>query len=201
MADFLVQERKIEEILPANTLKTCVPQAEVAREVKEAPSRFRNEIGKYVVHRSSECIRCGKCAEVCPYGVHVLKPGYKYFASPKNHLCIGTACEKTDHYCVALCPKGALKVADNPMTEGLGDCRWTADMLMATWKMAQTGEAPAEEYGLQYQCGDSGGGFDRLRFKFPDKPPVKLDEDQIDMSIELNKRNDGRPKIKIDVPW
>ena len=53
MADFLVQEKKIEEILPANTLKTCVPQAEVAREIKPAPSRFRNEIGKYVVHRSS----------------------------------------------------------------------------------------------------------------------------------------------------
>lgn len=201
MADFLVQERKIEEILPANTLRTRVPQAEVPREIKPAPSRFRNEIGKYVVHRSSECIRCGKCAEVCPYGVHVFKPGYKYFASPKNHLCIGPACEKTDHYCVASCPKGALKVADNPMTEGLGDYRWTADMIMATWKMAQTGDVPPEEYGLQYQCGDSGGGFDRLMFKFPDKPPVELDEDQIDTSIELNKRNDGRPKIKIDVPW
>jgi glutamate synthase domain-containing protein 2 len=201
LADFLAQEKKIEEILPENTLKTLVPQAEVARVIKPAPPRFRNEIGKYIVHRSSDCIRCGKCAEVCPYCVHVYKPGYKFFASSNNHLCIGTACEKTDHYCIALCPKSALQLADNPMTEGLGDYRWTADMIMATWKMAQTGDVPPEESGLQYQCGNSGGGFDRLRFKFPDKPPVELDEDQIDTSIELNRRNDGRPKIKIDVPW
>ena len=67
--------------------------------------------------------------------------------------------------------------------------------------MAETGDVPPKEYGYNYECGNSGGGFDRLRFKFPDKPPVKLDEDQIDTSISLNKRDDGRPKIKIDVPW
>ena len=102
MADFSVQEIKIEEILPENTLKTRVPQTEVIRRIKPAPPRFRNEIGKYIIHRNDKCIRCGKCAEVCPYGVHIHTPGYKYFAMPKNHLCIGYACEKTDHYCVAL---------------------------------------------------------------------------------------------------
>ena len=49
--------------------------------------------------------------------------------------------------------------------------------------------------------GNSGGGFDRIRFKFPDKPPVELHEDDIETSIELNRRNDGRPRIRIDVPW
>ena len=39
----------------------------------------------------------------------------------------------------------------------------------------------------------SGGGFDRLRFKFPEKPPVELQDDEIDTSIVLNRRNDGRP--------
>ncbi len=55
---------------------------------------------------TSNCKRCGKCAQVCQHGVHVLKPGYKYFAEqPKNHVCIGPACEKTGHYCVAQCPQ------------------------------------------------------------------------------------------------
>jgi glutamate synthase domain-containing protein 2 len=35
---------------------------------------------------------------------------------------------------------------------------------------------------------------------FPDKP-AKVDSDEIDISLELNRRNDGRPNIKIDVPW
>jgi glutamate synthase domain-containing protein 2 len=87
------------------------------------------------------------------------------------------------------------------MMKVLGDYRWTADMILATWKMAETGELPSPEYGYEYQCGNSGGGFDRIRFRFPDKPPVELDEDEIDTSIELNRRNDGRPLIRIDVPW
>ena len=129
------------------------------------------------------------------------KAGYKYFGEPKNHLCTGPACEKNGHYCVAQCPQGALQLKDNPMYKTLGDYRWTADLIMATWKMAETGDVPPEDYGYNYECGNSGGGFDKLRFKFPDKPPVKLNENEIDTSIVLNKRDDGRPRIKIDVPW
>ena len=87
------------------------------------------------------------------------------------------------------------------MYRALGDFRWTADLILATWKMAETGEVPPAAYDYNYECGNSGGGFDKLRFKFPKQPPVKLKEDQIDTSISLNKRDDGRPKIKIDVPW
>jgi glutamate synthase domain-containing protein 2 len=90
---------------------------------------------------------------------------------------------------------------ENPMIRALGDYRWTADMILATWKMAETGEPPPPEYGYDHQCGQSGGGFDRLRFKFPETPPVALDDDEIDTGIELNRRNDGRPHIRIDVPW
>ncbi len=201
MASFSVQENSLKEVLPENTLKTRVPQVEVRREIKPAPPRYRNEIAKYVVNRRSNCIRCGKCAQVCPQGVHVEKPGYKYFGEPKNYLCIGPACEKTDHCCIALCPQGTLRLAENPMLKALGDPRWPADLILATWKMAETGEVPDERYGYEYRYGNSGGGFDKLRLKFPDKPPVELNEDQIDTSIELNKRDDGRPKIKIDVPW
>jgi glutamate synthase domain-containing protein 2/ferredoxin len=201
LASFSVQEKVIKEILPEKTLKTRVPQEGVARVIKPAPSRYRNEIAKYIVHRNLNCKRCGRCAQMCPYKVHVLKPGYKYFGEPRNHLCIGPSCEKTEHYCAAKCPEGALEVKENPMYKTLGDYRWPADLILATWKMAETGDVPPEEYGYDYECGNSGGGFDKLRFRFPDKPAVKLNENQIDTSISLNKRDDGRPKIKIDVPW
>ena len=104
----------ISEILPENTIKTIVPQEDVARVVKHAPSRYRNEIAKYIVHRNLNCKRCGKCVEVCLYGVHVLKPGYKYFAEPNNHLCIGPSCEKSGRFCIATCPQKALEVKENP---------------------------------------------------------------------------------------
>ena len=187
--------------LPENTLKTRVPQEEVERVVKPAPSRYRNEIAKYIVHRSLDCQRCGKCVEVCTHGVHVRKPGFEYFGEPNHHLCIGPACAKNGHYCVAQCPHGALQIRENPIFKALGDFRWPADLILATWKMAETGDLPSEAYDYNYECGNSGGGFDKLRFKFPKQPPVKIDADQIDTSISLNKRDDGRPKVKIDVPW
>ena len=201
MASFSVQENSLKEVLPENTLKTRVAQTQVDREIKPAPPRYRNEIAKYIIRRNDDCVRCGKCVELCPRGVHVDKPGYRYFAEPHLDRCIGPACEDTDHYCVSQCPQSALRMVENPMVKVLGDCRWPADMILATWKMAETGELPAEEFGFDYECGDSGGGFDKLRFKFPEKPAAEVDEDEIDTSIELNKRDDGRPGIKIDVPW
>jgi hypothetical protein len=74
-------------------------------------------------------------------------------------------------------------------------------MILATWKMAERGEGPSEDYGYEFETGDSGGGFDRIRFKFPEKPPIELGKDEIDTSLELNRRHDGRPRIRIDVPW
>ena len=187
--------------LPEKTLKTRVPQEEVARVVKPAPSRYRNEIAKYIVHRNLDCQRCGKCVEVCAYQVHARGPGYKYFGEPRHHLCIGPACEASGRYCVAQCPQKALLVKEHPMYRVLGDYRWTADLILATWIMAETGELPPQGYSYNYECGNSGGGFDRLRFKFPDRPPLALEDSEIDTSISLNKREDGRPKLKIDVPW
>lgn len=200
MVDSLVRE-SVNQVLPENTAKTLVPQTEVPREIKPAPSRFRNEIAKYIIRRSSDCVLCGKCAQICPYGVHVLKPGYKLFAAPHQSVCIGPSCSKTDHYCIEKCPQKALTMVENPQLKAMGDYRWPADMILATWKMAETGEPPSPEYDYEYEVGASGGGFDRLRFKFPEKPPVELKEEDIDTGIVLNHRGDGRPQIKIDVPW
>ena len=47
----------------------------------------------------------------------------------------------------------------------MGDRRWTADLILSTWRQAETGKPP--ENGLEYRVGNSGGGFDRLDFKFP----------------------------------
>ncbi len=202
MADSLVRENKPAQILPENTLKTLVPPAVVLREVKPAPSRYRNEIAKYIIRRdTSKCTFCGKCAEICPQGVHVLKPGYKLFAAPHLNTCIGPSCAKTDHFCIDKCPNKALKMVENPMLKGMVDYRWTPDLILATWKMAETGAPPSADYDYNRETGDSGGGFDRLRFKFPEKPPVELNDADIDTSIELNRRHDDRPNIKIDVPW
>jgi len=56
----------LEEILPSNTFKTRVPQVEVERNIKSAPSRYRNEIAKYLIYRDEEtCKMCGTCVKTC----------------------------------------------------------------------------------------------------------------------------------------
>jgi len=197
----LVKEKELEQILPAKTRNTLRKPVHVPREVKSTPSRYRNQIAKYIISRNNDCIRCGKCVEVCPQEVHVLKEGYKYFANSRDYLCIGPNCGPNGNACVEACPQNSLNIVENPAMKVLGDYRWTADMILATWKMAETGEIPDEKFGYDYQCGASEGGFDRLRINFPENPPVELSEDQIDTGIDLNRRNDGRPKIRIDVPW
>ena len=93
---------------------------------------------------ATNCKRCGKCAELCAQGVHVKKAGYKYFGVPKNHLCFGPKCEKKGNYCVTAVPHRALRIQENPMLKALGDFRWPAEMILATWKMAETGDVPPE---------------------------------------------------------
>jgi glutamate synthase domain-containing protein 2 len=163
------------------------------------PSRFRNPLSKYRVWRDeSKCIKCGHCCEVCPYGVHT-KAG-SYVRRPKSHLCIGLSCQDKPFYCVTQCPAKALKVSVHPLYGTLGDSRWPPDLLLSTWWMAEFGELPRTD--VEYRTGDSGGGFDRLRFLFPKvRPDFKLNHDDISLDLELNRRGDGRPQIKLSVPW
>jgi glutamate synthase domain-containing protein 2 len=49
--------------------------------------------------------------------------------------------------------------------------------------------------------GYSGGGFDKIRFKLPDaKDYLDVSDEEIDTSVDLNKRNDGRPERSISIP-
>jgi glutamate synthase domain-containing protein 2 len=78
---------------------------------------------------------------------------------------------------------------------GLGNKRWTADLILATYEQAMTGELP--ENGLEYKTGNSGGGFDVLGWK--NNGHSSIDVDDVDLSIPLNKRTDGA-RIKIPLP-
>ena len=163
------------------------------------PSRFKNALSKYRVWRDErKCIKCGRCVEVCPYGVHA-KAG-NYLRRPKSYRCLGTACQNNDFYCVKQCPAQALRVSIHPVFSTLGDSRWTPDLLLANWWQAETGELPYID--LDYRLGDSGGGFDKLRFLFPKaRPDFQLSHDDISLEVEINRRGDGRPQIKLSVPW
>jgi glutamate synthase domain-containing protein 2 len=78
---------------------------------------------------------------------------------------------------------------------GLGNKRWTSELIFATYEQATTGKPPAH---LEYKVGKSGGGFDRLDFKHVESASAWQDQDY-DLSIDLNRRNFGS-KITIPIP-
>lgn len=86
---------------------------------------------------------------------------------------------------------------------GEGDYRWPVWLLLSTQQQARTGEPPGPD--LEYRVGDSDGGFDRLAFAFeletdPRELPV-ADPADFDMTLPLNRRDDGRPDLRLSVPW
>jgi glutamate synthase domain-containing protein 2 len=155
-------------------------------------------MGKYRVVRSTKCIVCGKCAEICASGVH--EKGGKRMLAPRSYRCIGPEkCKAKKAYCVEHCPSGALRVGRDPAWGVLGDPRWPADLLVGTWVQAETGEPPTQEF--EYKIGASGGGFDRMEIVFPKEPPDKsFAPGDVDLSIPLNRRGDGRPEVRIGFP-
>ncbi len=80
----------------------------------------------------------------------------------------------------------------------LGDRRWTPDLILSTWVQSETGTPPGN--GLEYRVGASGGGFDRLGFKFLPPSEWLSPETPVDLSLPLNRRPYD-PKITIPVPW
>jgi len=77
----------------------------------------------------------------------------------------------------------------------LGDRRWTASLLRATWRQARSGDAALA--ADTEQMGASGGGFDALRLvDTAGRSPVK---GPVDLSIPLNRRPEG-PRVVIPIP-
>ena len=173
--------------------KRALPEAVVT------PSRFRNPIGKYVVTRNSRCTGCGLCASLCPHGVHIKPEGYSKPLPPRSERCVGTVCEKCEYYCVERCPNNALSVSFNSTLETMGDYRWTPEMLIAHWHMAETGNLP--EVDLEYSLGSSGGGFDKMRFRTPiPSEYINIRDEDIDTTLDLNRRGDERPQKTLSLP-
>ena len=164
--------------------------------VVKTPSRFRNPIGKYRLNRTEACEACGKCVEICPYGVHVIRRGKLYIENP--HLCVGPDCPNP---CYEACPVKALSFGKNPVFDLLGDFRWTPDLLASTWHMAETGSVPSA--GLEYKAGASGGGFDKLRIvmKQGSTGLAEISDDDIDVTVQLNRRDDNAHRVSIEVPF
>ncbi|MDR0841908.1 MAG: alpha-hydroxy-acid oxidizing protein [Acidobacteriota bacterium] len=179
------------------------PQEKVERKVVPTPDRYRNAIGKYKIYRSAACNSCGRCVEVCKYGVHRKPEGYALTLRPEDHLCVGPTCSEHGEMCVASCPQRALKIRLNPNADAMGDPRWTSDLILSTWYQAETGHTPPDY--LEYKHGEAGGGFDQIRFKFEVpgidcKPPQPVPADEIDTSLDLNRSGDNRPQVHIDIP-
>lgn len=165
--------------------------------VEHAPSRFGRALGKYTVRVLDACTDCLKCVAICPQGVFQSKGNR--LPPTLDHLCLGVECAKKPNRCVKNCPVNAIRVGLNPSSKALGDHRWTPDLLMSAWHMAETGKLPPND--LEYRVGDSEGGFDKLRFRFPKQPPIPdLDRSQIDTCVSLNKKKDGRFDIMIPIP-
>lgn len=163
---------------------------------KRAPSRFPNEIVEVEVKRdSSKCINCGTCALLCPFGVHERRTGYNRISRPMSQYCIGTACEERPFYCVAHCHRKALSLEKSTNYRTIGDYRWTRDLILGIWKQAETG---LPLHGERYEVGDSGGGFDRILFKFPEEGTGdELESEDIRTEVELNKREGTKVSIKV----
>ena len=165
-------------------------------EIVPALSRFRNPIGKYRLNRTEACIACGKCVELCPHDVHIIRRGRVLV---KNHYrCVGPDCIQP---CYEECPVQALSVKRNPDFDVIGDFRWTPDLLVSTWYMAEFGAIPPK--GLEYKTGGSGGGFDKLRLICRPGTPEQeeIRDEGVDLSVPLNRRGDNAHKITIQVPF
>ena len=87
---------------------------------------------------------------------------------------------------------------DFGIPEALGDARWTDELILSTWHMAETGKIPDK---LNFKTGNSDGGFDRLKFQFLDESDWVEHSEKISTKLDLNRRGDEKNKISIDIPW
>ena len=163
-------------------------------EASWVPSERLKFVNRYMVERGDSCISCGLCETLCPYGVHKRVEGHAKVLPPYSQRCIGPVCRNNDFHCVTRCPTGSLTVRPSETFDALGDVRWTTDMILATWQMAETGDPiPLDHVG---NTGRSGGGFDRLSFKLGEVPE-NIDYREFNTSIDLNRRGGERRRIAI----
>ena len=139
--------------------------------MRPAPPRYRNEIGKYSIRRDSTLRRLRPLRRVVSRG-RASPAGGLPAGHPPVGLPLHRAGLREDRPLLRgrLPATGAFACRRIPCFETLGDYRWTPDLIVSTWQMAETGRAPRPY--LESEVGDSGGGFDRLRFRIPATPPA-----------------------------
>jgi glutamate synthase domain-containing protein 2/ferredoxin len=159
-------------------------------------SPLMKRMNRFRVTRADACIGCGLCASSCPFGVHKRIEGHVKLLLPADARCIGPECASNPFYCVRKCPTGALAISPNPIFASLGDLRWTPEMILATWKQAETGEPLPLDHPVQ--SGNSGGGMDRISIALP-AMKGNFRPEEISTAIDLNHRKYG-PKLRISIP-
>ena len=162
----------------------------------QVPPMLLKRMNRFRVSRADNCINCGLCEALCPYGVHRRIEGHVGMMAPADIKCIGPNCSSNPFFCVKHCPTDSLTVTTNPVYTSMGDPRWTADMIVGTWKIAESGEPLPLDHPAN--TGASGGGFDRMSFELP---PLKgkFDPESISTAIDLNRRKEGT-RIRIPIP-
>ena len=116
---------------------------------------------------------------------------------------------------------GALPEPASTGGELEGDLRWPTALILSTAAQGRTGRPPESGPAHTYRVGRSGGGFDRLRLCFEldgdlgpadwdrfdayalpnPQSPIPNIQYPIDLSIALNRRDEGRPRIVLPHPW
>ena len=174
--------------------------AEVSREVRPAPPRYRNEIGKFSIRRASNCAACGRCVEVCQHGVHVRPDGYRSILRPFDYRCIGFALRGDGQLLRRRLSAGrAVAHRESGLRD---DGRLPLDARPAGEHLGHGRDGPSAGQA----SGERGGRVGR-RFRPPAVPvsrrrrPPSLRREDISTELLLNRRDDSRPKIAIDVPW
>jgi glutamate synthase domain-containing protein 2/ferredoxin len=179
------------ELPPSNIARIDAPPIPVQR-------NFHNELSKFRVQITSDCIHCAVCVSTCPYGVFEMPNGMNKLLPPKSSQCIGTSCEEKDFYCIPKCPVDAIKIDQDETFRAMGDPRWTADLLVSTFKQAESGTLP--ETALESEVGKSEGGFDCMSIRTNGHRKSASLPDEYRTAIPLNRRKEGKD-LWIPVPW
>ena len=124
--------------------------------IKPAPPRGETPLRLLLV-RNDGCINCGICVDSCVYGVHHRQADMRMplgVVDQQENLC--RSCLR----CVRECPKEVLSVPQNPEYAHRTFGHWTAPIISALLKQAETGKVPVS--GAGYAGKFAGPGFDSI---------------------------------------
>ncbi len=105
----LENKNNLEKYFPATLLRPVfrrLRSKEILSWLLLGPAMKSQNISFIVMKKNA---KCAYCVKTCTKGVHVLKKGYKLFATPLSYKCNGFVCEKTENFCVAKCPTRCFK--------------------------------------------------------------------------------------------